>query len=214
MGKQVRQVSQRRSARAAREAGGASNGRAFALGRAAATWLRALRGRTLALTAGALVAAAALTVTAVLLFSSHDDDRPAVPDTRARAYTDVDACLLTGDKGITADTTAAAVWQGMQDASLKTHARVSYAPVTGEQSTGNARPFLNGLLQRSCDVVLAVGDPEVTAAKMTAPQYKKVEFLLVGAATRTGANVRTVATGDGLRAGIADAVEHAVDARG
>ncbi|MFI7298293.1 hypothetical protein [Streptomyces sp. NPDC050121] len=213
MSKQVRQVSQRRSARAAREADWASEGRAFALGRAAATWLRALRGRTLALTAGALVAAAALTVTAVLLFSSHDD-RPPVPDTRARAYTDVDACLLTGDKGVTADATAAAVWQGMQDASLKTHARVSYAPVTGEQSTGNARPFLNGLLQRSCDVVLAVGNPEVTAAKMTAPQYKKVEFLLVGAATRAGANVRTVAAGDGLRAGIADAVEHAVDARG
>ncbi|MFH9553749.1 hypothetical protein ACIBAH_13970 [Streptomyces sp. NPDC051445] len=212
MSKQVRQVSQARAARSARGAGGARNGRAFALGRAAVAWLRALRGRTLALAAGALVGAAALTVAGVLLFSH--DDRPAVPDTRARAYTDVDACLLTGDKGITADSTAATVWQGMQDASRKTHARVSYAPVTGEQSTGNARPFLNGLLQRSCDVVLAVGDPEVTAARATAPQYKKVDFVLVGGATHASVNVRTVATGDGLRAGVADAVEHAVGARG
>ncbi|WP_314224905.1 hypothetical protein [Streptomyces zaehneri] len=141
-------------------------------------------------------------------------DRPAVPATRARAYTDVDACLLTGDKGITADSTAATVWQGMRDASVKTHARVSYAPVTGEQSTGNARPFLNGLLQRSCDVVLAVGDPEVTAVESTAARYRKVDFVPVGGATRASGNVRTVPTGDGLRAGVAEAVEHAVDARG
>ncbi|MFD9393166.1 hypothetical protein ACFWBB_21360 [Streptomyces sp. NPDC060000] len=212
MSKQVRQVSQARAARAAQRADGAREGRAFAFGLAAVTWLRALRGRTLALAAGALVAAAALTVAAVLLFSH--DDRPAVPDTRARAYSDVDACLLTDDKGITADSTAATVWQGMQDASSKTHARVSYAPVTGEQSTGNARPFLNGLLQRSCDVVLAVGKPEVTAVEATAAQYKKVDFVLVGGATRANVNVRTVATGDGLRADVADAVEHAVDARG
>jgi basic membrane lipoprotein Med (substrate-binding protein (PBP1-ABC) superfamily) len=190
----------------------ARRGRMFALGRAAVTWLRALRGRTLVLTAGVLAVAAGLTVTAVLLFPH--DSRPPVPDTRARAYTDIDACLLTGDKGVTADTTAATVWQGMRDASLRTHARVSYAQVTGEQSTGNARPFLNGLLQRSCDVVLAVGNAEAAAAEATAPQYKKVDFVLVGDATRASVNVRTVAPSDGLRADVADAVEHAVDARG
>jgi basic membrane lipoprotein Med (substrate-binding protein (PBP1-ABC) superfamily) len=151
-------------------------------------------------------------VTGVLLFSH--DDRPSIPDARARAYADVDACLLTGEHGITAGTTAAAVWRGMQDASLKTHARVSYAPVTGEQSTGNARPFLNGLLQRSCDVVLAVGKPEVAAAAQTAPQYRKVRFVLVDdGAGKAGANVTAVPTGDGLRADIAEAVEHAVDER-
>ncbi|MER5429274.1 hypothetical protein [Streptomyces sp. NPDC002588] len=180
------------------------------LGRAAVAWLRALRGRTIAWTAGGLAVTAALLVTAVLLFSH--DDRPPIPATRARAYTDVDACLLTGERGITTGSTAAAVWQGMQDASLKTHARVSYEPVTGEQSTGNARPFLGGLLQRSCDVVLAVGGPEVAAAEETAGQYKKVDFVLVGG-TRAGANVSRVATGDGLRAGVAHAVEDAVAAR-
>lgn len=207
MVKQVRQVSQARQTQTARAHTGLSTA-----GHAAVTWLRALRGRTVALAAGALAAVAALAVAGVLLFSH--DDRPPVPDARARAYADVDACLLTGEQGITAGTTAAAVWQGMQDASLKTHARVSYAPVTGEQSAGNARPFLNGLLQRSCDVVLAVGKPEVTAAAQTAPQYRKVGFVLVddGAGT-AGANVTAVPTGDGLRSDVADAVEHAVDER-
>jgi basic membrane lipoprotein Med (substrate-binding protein (PBP1-ABC) superfamily) len=208
MAKQVRQVSQARPAQTARTA--RIRG-VTVVARAVGVWLRGLRGRTIALTAGAVAAVAALTVTAVLLFSH--DDRPPVPPTRARAYTDVDACLLTGDKGVTADTTAATVWQGMQDASLKTHARVSYAQVTGEQSTGNARPFLNGLLQRSCDVVLAVGRPEVAAAQATAASHQKVAFVLVDGA-HAGANVSTVAAGDGLRAGVAQAVEHAVGARG
>ncbi len=99
----------------------------------------------------------------------------------------------------------------MQDASLKTHARVSYAPVTGEQSTGNARPFPDGLLQRSYEVVLAVGKPQVTAAQETAARHRKVSFVLVGG-TRAGINVSTVSTGDGLRAGVARAVEDAVAA--
>ena len=205
MARQVRQVTQARPAQTARTR------RVTVVARAVGAWLRGLRGRTIALAAVALTAVAALTVTAVLLFSH--DDRPPVPPTRARAYTDVDACLLTGEQGISADTTAAAVWQGLQDASLKTHARVSYAQVTGEQSTGNARPFLNGLLQRSCDVVLAVGKPEVAAAQATASRYKKVDFVLVDGA-HAGANVSTVAAGDGLRAGVAQAVEHAVGEQG
>ncbi len=52
-------------------------------------------------------------------FLFRHDDRPPILDTRARHYKDVDACLLTDKKGITAGT-AADVWQGMQDASLKT----------------------------------------------------------------------------------------------
>ncbi len=54
--------------------------------------------------------------------------------------------------------------------------------MTGERSAANARPYLNGLLQRSCDIVLAVGRPETTAAVQTAPRYRKVGFVLVGAA--------------------------------
>ncbi|MEU6773356.1 hypothetical protein [Streptomyces sp. NPDC046759] len=188
-----------------------ATGRLGAVGRAAVTWLRALPGRTLWLVAGVLLACAGLTAAGVLFFG-HDDGRPPIPDTRARRYTETDACLLTDDKGITAGTTAAQVWQGMQDASLKTHARVSYAPVTGKQSAGRARPFLNSLLQRSCEVVLAAGPAEVTSAQQAAPRFQKVDFVLVGGG-HTGRNVATVAPGDGLRAGVADAVERAVNAR-
>ncbi|MFR9799171.1 hypothetical protein ACL02U_25240 [Streptomyces sp. MS06] len=188
-------------------------GRFAAVGRAAANRLRAARGRGVALAAGALLVAGALAGAAFLLFG-NDDGRPPLPDTRARAYKDIDACLLTDDKGITAGTTAARVWQGMQDASLKTHARVSYAPVTGKQSVGSARPFLNSLLQRSCDVVLAVGPAEVPAARDAASGHKDVDFVLVGdGGGHTAANVTSVAAGDGLRAAVAGAVEQAVDSR-
>ncbi|POX54340.1 hypothetical protein [Streptomyces sp. Ru72] len=209
MAKQVRQVTQARPAKAGQGPGG----RPAAVGRAVVTWLRSLRGRTIALAAGSLAVVAAVVVAGTLILGH--DDRPPIPDTRARHYDDVDACLLTDDKGITAGTTAAEVWQGMQDASLKTHARVSYAPVTGEQSAANARPFLNSLLQRSCDVVLAVGRPEVSAAAQTAPQYRKVRFVLVGAGggESAGANVTRLDTGDTLRADVAGAVERAVDGR-
>ncbi|MER7309887.1 hypothetical protein E5082_31535 [Streptomyces griseoluteus] len=209
MGKQVRQVSQARTARQEQT----KTGRLAVMGRALVVRLRSLRGRTIAWAGGALTVVAALTVTGVLIFGG--DDRPPVPDTRARHYTEVDACLLTGEKGIAAGTTAAEVWQGMQDASLKTHARVSYTPVMGEQSTGNARPFLNGLLQRSCEVVLAVGRPEVTATTQTAPNYRKVGFVLVGDdhGGHHGANVTAVRTGHGLRAAVAASVERAVDGR-
>ncbi|MET8243129.1 hypothetical protein ABZV31_01055 [Streptomyces sp. NPDC005202] len=208
MSKQVRQVTQ---ARPAKEAQTSVGGPLAVAGRAAGRWLRSLRGRTIALAAGAVAVVGALVVTMVLL-SGHDD-RPPIPDTRARHYTETDACLLTGKDGITAGTTAAEVWQGMQDASRTTHARVSYGQVTGEQSVGNARPFLNGMLQRSCDVVLAVGRPEVAAASETAPHYGKIGFVLVGSG-RAGGNVTTVRTGDGLRADVADAVVRAVRARG
>ncbi|MEU7056878.1 hypothetical protein [Streptomyces sp. NPDC046197] len=209
MAKQVRQVTQARSAKET-QARTSAAGRLAVAGRAAGTWLRSLSGRTIALAAGALVVVGALVVAGVLL--SRPDGRPPIPDTRARHYTEADACLLTGKDGITSGTTAADVWQGMQDASLKTHARVSYAQVTGEQSAGNARPFLNGMLQRSCDVVLAVGRPEVTAAAQTAAQYRKVGFVLVGG-ERGGANVTALGVGDGLRADVARAVERAVDGR-
>ncbi|MEU6402920.1 hypothetical protein [Streptomyces sp. NPDC046985] len=203
MAKQVRQVTQ---ARPTREAQSSAGGRLAVVGRAAVVWLRSLSGRAIALAAAAVAVVGALVVTAVLL--SRHDDRPPIPDTRARHYTETDACLLTGQSGIAAGA-AADVWQGMQDASRATHARVSYSAVTGEQSAGNARPFLNGMLQRSCDVVLAVGGPEVTAAAQTAPQHGKVAFVLVGGG-HASRNVTTVAVGDGLRDHVTAAVERAV----
>ncbi|MFF3143559.1 hypothetical protein ACFVRU_17945 [Streptomyces sp. NPDC057927] len=213
MVKRVRQVPQAQRAKAARDA--TQESRLAAGVRAVLQWPRVLGGRGVAMVAGAVIVAVAVAVTGYFL--SRTDTKRQVPDTRARPYKDVDACLLTGKDGITAGTTAAEVWQGMQDASLKTHARVSYVPVTGDQSAANARPYLNGLLQRSCDVVVATGKPEVTAATQTAPQYQKVDFVLVadaGADSTSAKNITVTRVGDGLRAEVAGVVEREVEARG
>ncbi|MFF4902091.1 hypothetical protein [Streptomyces sp. NPDC001068] len=189
-------------------------GRGAVVGRAVGARLRALRTphiRVLVAAAVAAVVAAGVIVTVAL--RPDGEGGPRVPDTRARHYTEVDACLLTDGKGITGGT-AAEVWQGMQDASSKTHARVSYAQVIGEQNTGNARPFLNGLLQRSCDVVLAVGRPEAAVAAQAAPVHRDVGFVLVGDTAAAGTNVTAVRVGAGLRADVGGAVERAVEARG
>ncbi|MCH5673860.1 hypothetical protein [Streptomyces gilvus] len=216
MVKQVRQVTR---ARPVREEG---TGRLTAVGRAAVAGLRSLGGRTIAMIGTAVAVVLAVIVTGFLFLYDHGTSRPPIPATRARHYTETDACLLTDRHGINA-APAAAVWQGMQDASLTTHARVSYSSVTGEQSTANARPFLNSLLQGSCEVVLAVGGPEVEAAREATGQYAKLGFVLVGRGSgskgqgkgKAGAdNVAWVPADDGLRAGVAAAVKRAVDARG
>ncbi|MDR3081442.1 MAG: BMP family ABC transporter substrate-binding protein, partial [Streptomyces sp.] len=150
----------RQAQAAARTKGNAP--RPSAAGRAGNTLVRGLRAvhrRHLGYAAGGCAAVAAVCVG--LAVFGDGDDRPPVPDTRARHYTETDACLLTGESGITTGTHGATVWAGMQDASLKTHARVSYTPVTGEQSAAAATPFLNGMLQRSCEVVVATGKAEL-----------------------------------------------------
>ncbi|NEB94070.1 hypothetical protein [Streptomyces bauhiniae] len=205
MTKQVRQVTQSRPSVTRQPEAAVTR-----FGRAVVAWLRSLSRRTIAIAAGALAVVAAGIV--VCAFLSGGDDRPPIPDTRARHYTEIDACLLTGKDGIMTGTPAAAVWQGMQDASLKTHARVSYQQVTGEQSTGNARPFLNSMLQGSCEVVVAVGGPEVSVAAEAAPKHAETGFVLIGGG-HSGGNVSLLHTGDGLRGEVAGAVERAIDAR-
>lgn len=217
MVKQVRQVTRTKPVRAE------GTSRFAAVGRAAGAGLRSLGGRTLAMIGTAVGVALAAIVTGFLLYD-HGSSRPPIPATRARHYTETDACLLTDRNGINTKA-AAAVWQGMQDASLATHARVSYSSVTGEQSTANARPFLNAMLQGSCEVVLAVGDPEVKAAREATGRYSKLGFVLVGSGSGSGSeggskdkagadNVAWVPAGAGLRAGVAAAVKRAVDAQG
>ncbi|WP_393082089.1 hypothetical protein [Streptomyces sp. LN704] len=195
--------------------------------RSARLWLQELGGRTIALLAGAVVVVAAVAVTGYFLSRTETTRR--LPDTTARSYRDVDACLLTGKDGITAGTVAAQVWEGMQDASLETHVRVSHVPVTGEQSAAGARSYLRGLLQRSCDLVLAAGGPQIEAAEQAAPLHRTVDFVLVGdggsGSEDTGSarnadsgkgfgNITFARPGDGLRAEVADAVERQVAARG
>ncbi|WP_329365021.1 hypothetical protein [Streptomyces sp. NBC_01483] len=104
----------------------------------------------------------------------------------------------------------------MQKASLDTRARVTYVPVTGVQSVGNARPFFNSLMQRQCDVVLAVGTPQVRVTQAAAGKNPSVRFVVVddasGAKAERPGNV-TVAQPDGeLEETVAEAIRRAVRA--
>jgi len=148
------------------------------------------------------------------LFVDEGQDTP--PDPRARQYQDFDACLLTGEKGIAQGTLAASVWEGMQKASLDTRARVNYVPVTGDQSASNARPFFNSLIQRQCDVVLAVGAPQVQVTQAAAGKNPSVRFVVVDDASeakgeRPG-NVTVAQPGGGLKETVAEAIKEAVRA--
>ncbi|MEW2190380.1 BMP family ABC transporter substrate-binding protein [Streptomyces microflavus] len=182
----------------------------------AAAW-RAVRSRRGRWVAGGTVVALAAVVGAVVLLGEESGP----PDPRAREYRDVNSCLLTGEQGIIAGTPAAPVWAGMQKASLETRTRVSYVPVMGEQSAKNALPHLNSLLQRQCDVVVAVGDSQVEAVRGEAGNHRAIRFVVVAGpetaeadgerAPGTSENVTVVVeTGDGLEDRIARIIQKAL----
>ncbi|MFJ1653382.1 BMP family ABC transporter substrate-binding protein [Streptomyces sp. NPDC088337] len=143
--------------------------------------------------------------------------RAVAPDPRARQYQDVDACLLTGETGI-GQGTAASVWEGMQKASLETSARVTYVPVMGEQSAANAQPFLNGLIQRQCDVVVAVGASQVQVTKAAAGKHTAVRFVVVdeapGAKADRAGNLTVAKPGAELDETVVETIRQAVRASG
>ncbi|MFE0778378.1 BMP family ABC transporter substrate-binding protein [Streptomyces sp. NPDC058861] len=136
------------------------------------------------------------------------------PDARARQYRDFDACLLTGEQGVVAGGPAAPVWEGMQAASEDQgrHIRVTFVPVMGEQTEANARPFLNGLVQRSCEIVVASGAPQTAVAEEAAAKNPKVRFVTVG---RTGGaerdNLVRLADGPGVKEEVARTLARLVD---
>ena len=142
---------------------------------------------------GALILAVAL---AVALWPSGDEKGLPLPPARARMYTAFDACLLTDTHGLATAQTAA-VWDGMQNASLATHAKVSYLAVTGPDTPANASVFINTLLVRHCDLVLAVGASEVRAALAAAASYPEQHFVVVGGGPAAG-NVAVVPSSAGL----------------
>ena len=138
----------------------------------------------------------------------------AAPPVRARVYENVDACLLTGARGL-ADPTAAQVWAGMEDASKATSARVSYLSVTGPDTAAEATPYAGSLLVQGCKVVVASGAAERAAALAEASRFGSVRFIVAGAATGSPSNVTAlVFTPTGLRAGVASAVEAGVHSAG
>ncbi|MEU0602071.1 BMP family ABC transporter substrate-binding protein [Streptomyces sp. NPDC006393] len=166
----------------------------------------ALRGRRGRAVAG-VVAAVALALVGVRLFGGEESGPP---DPRARQYTEIDACLLTGEKGIVAGTTAATVWQGMREASLDTRARVTYVPVMGPQTADNVRPFFNSLMQRQCEILLAVGDAQVEVARADAGKHPQVRFVVVGGETSAAGNIAVAKPDVKLKDTIAEDVRQAV----
>lgn len=118
----------------------------------------------------------------------------AQPQVRARTYLNVDACLLTGLGGVSGKSVAP-VWDGMRDASLSTHVRVSYLQVSGPPTMANALPYLGTLLVQNCKVVVAVGDPERSAVLKDASRFTAVRFVIFGGAgpSNAPANVTVLA---------------------
>ncbi|THA49426.1 BMP family ABC transporter substrate-binding protein [Streptomyces sp. A1136] len=154
--------------------------------------------------AGAGVAFAG--VGAFFLWLSGSDDTS--PPSRARQYTAFSACLLSDEHGVTGSQ-AAPIWAGMEDASLQTHAKVSSLPVFGPATVGNAVPYVNTLVQRHCDVVVAVGDAQTAAVTQVATQAHKVRFVVVGGGRPAG-NVTVVADSPDAGAEVSRLVKAAV----
>ena len=133
---------------------------------------------------GAAVVVAAGIVLGVMLSRISHSAR-ALPPPRARVYSAFDACLLTDSGGVTG-AQAAPVWAGMQAASLKTSGKVSYLAVAGPDTPANAVSYVNTLVQRRCDLVLAVGPSEASAARDQAAVFPKTAFVVVDSGKSNG----------------------------
>jgi basic membrane lipoprotein Med (substrate-binding protein (PBP1-ABC) superfamily) len=133
------------------------------------------------------------------------------PAPRARQYLKFDACLLTDARGVTAGSAAAPAWRGMQAASLATRAKVSFLAVTGPATRDNATPFLNSLIARRCDLVLAAGQAQTAAVRAEAVSYPDRHFVAVGG-SGAAANLAVVPAGsaDGVAAKVRALVTDAV----
>jgi len=154
-----------------------------------------------------LAAAVVAGVTAGVLLSVSGGR--SLPPARARVYANVDACLLTGASGVN-DPATAPVWAGMEDASLTTHARVSYLPVTGPATQANALPFLGSLLSRGCKVIVAAGSPERSAVLADARRFPATKFVIFGTASAPS-NVTALAfQASGTRSAVANVVSEEV----
>jgi hypothetical protein len=125
---------------------------------------------------------------------------------RARAYANVDACLLTGPRGVS-DPAAAPVWAGMEDVSVTGRVRASYLEVPDPVTPVSALSHLGSLLVQKCTLIIAVGGPERAAVLTEAGRFPSVRFVVLGAAGQVPPNVDALAfTTSGIRAAVADAV--------
>jgi hypothetical protein len=134
-------------------------------------------------------------VLAVVAWLSWPGPDPGEPP-RARQYRDYDLCLLTDGRGIQAQP-ASEVWQGLQQVSLETRAKVTFLPVTGEQTQAVAAQIVATQVQQQCDIIVAVGEPQTAAVASAAGKYPQVKFVTVGApdgGSATGPNLSNVSS--------------------
>lgn len=162
------------------------------------------------------VVAVAGTVAALMVSGARLPWSPggrALPPARARSYENVDACLLTGPRGL-ADPVAAQEWAGLEDASRATTARVSYLAATGPATAAGTAPFVGSLLVRGCQVIVAAGVPERAAVLADAARYPETRFVVAGPAAGAPNLAALPFTPSGLPAAIASAVESGLRAAG
>lgn len=162
--------------------------------------------RWLAAGAAGLLAITLLAIGVTLLATGNSQPVP-----RARQYTASRACLLTDSHGITA-APAATVWAGMEDASLDTHAKVTYLAANGPATAAHAVPYANSLIEQKCDVILAVGGPQAGAIAQVASRTPATTFVVVGSGTSFAtANLKTVGLSADTRGQVKQTVESLVN---
>jgi basic membrane lipoprotein Med (substrate-binding protein (PBP1-ABC) superfamily) len=144
------------------------------------------RGRPVWATVAAVVLAA---IIAGVIVENSGNTPPAAA--RARVYRNLDTCLLTDPHGITSGPGLQA-WQGLQAYSHLTAVRVSYVQVAGPDTAATARQFLNGLLQRHCQLIVTVGNSQNAAAEEASPTTPNTRFLIIGTPTHLLPNVTAI----------------------
>jgi hypothetical protein len=157
------------------------------------------------LAGGAAFLVAAVVI--VLAWPKTEADPP-----RARQYIEFTACLLTGEAGIT-DATAIPAWDGLQEASLATHAKVQYLAITGPQTIDNGTPFVNTLAQTGCNLIFAAGQVAVASIDNGAHNFPQQDFYPIGGGQPTN-NVHPISADDrtALRTAVRDILTAAVAA--
>jgi len=126
--------------------------------------------------------------------------RPEPP--RARQYVEFSACLLTDGSGLVGEV-AQRAWQGMQAASSATNIKVFYVATAGATSVEQVRPFVSGLVQRKCDVIIGAGTEQANAVAASASANPGVVFVAVSDVP-LGPAVHVVPTGAQLSDGLRD----------
>ncbi|WP_344667240.1 BMP family ABC transporter substrate-binding protein [Catenulispora yoronensis] len=142
-----------------------------------------------------VVVLAALAVLVATLTSGRGGSRPAAESPRARQFAAFTQCLLTDPAGL--DSPAAApLWAAMQEASSKTAAKSQYLALPAGVQPDEAKTYVNSLVVRGCDVILAADGTPGTVAGEAAADHPTRHFLLAGGAAPSG-NTAVVRAGAG-----------------